>query len=69
MSVLWPGEDMPFTEGGLTPDILFNPHGFPSRMTIGMLIESRQPGALFRFSCIRGEIRCEHCEHREFSCR
>jgi len=39
VGMLLPEVDVPFSARGMKPDLMFNPHGLPSRMSVGYLID------------------------------
>lgn len=48
MGMIIPAENMPHTAEGIIPDVIVNPHGLTSRMTVAQLIE-----------CLFGRMGCE----------
>jgi len=52
IGMIVPEEDIPFSSRGIKPDVIFNPHGLSSRMTVGYLLELLAG----KVGCLKGEI-------------
>lgn len=64
-------EDLPFNDFGITPDMVMNPHGFPSRMTVGKTLEllGGKAGLLegkFHYGTAFGGSKCEDLQDELF---
>lgn len=52
VGMIYRDSDMPFTSQGIKPDIIFNPHSLPTRMTMSKIIESMAS----KISSVKGGI-------------
>lgn len=64
-------EDLPFNDYGICPDMVMNPHGFPSRMTVGKTLEllGSKAGVLegkFHYGTAFGGSKCQDLQDELF---
>lgn len=64
-------EDLPFNDFGISPDMVMNPHGFPSRMTVGKTLEllGGKAGLLegkFHYGTAFGGSKCDDIQQELF---